>query len=504
MGLSWRYIFAVLGAIGMAIIYGQKVNLSIAINAMVNKTALMEIDSASHGDDEHEVEFNPDEMCYVPGGIQQYSISLSLSYNMYNRLGHLYLHKVDGPFLWTEQNKGLILGSYFWGYLVTQIPGGRIAELFSGKWVFLVAVLMSSLPTVLTPPAAYLGGFKLVIFMRIIEGFGGGLTFPAMNVLISKWAPSSEKSTLASIIYGVFFLCRNVIREQYCLYLLAGLALIWCVVWMIFVTDTPETHKFISESEKEFITSSHPPAKKGKKLTVPWKNIFTSVPFWGIIIAHFCNNFAWYMLLVELPVFMSDGLGFAIKENAGLSSVPFICNWLFSIVYSNRLDWARSKGYISTTNARKLSMGIASLIPSLCLIAVCLSGCNKTAVVTFMIVGTGFFGSMFAGVFSNHSDIASNYAGVLMGITNMIATIPGFVVPAVVGSLTHGTFGLAPWHLIFYTTSGILLLELGCMITPTMKLWDFKLWKCFCNSLPINNIMILILMTVCKEITGMN
>nr|XP_040577086.1 LOW QUALITY PROTEIN: sialin-like [Lepeophtheirus salmonis] len=451
MGLSWRYIFAVLGAIGMAIIYGQKVNLSVAINGMVNKTALMEIDSASHGDDEHEVEFNPDEMCYVPGGSNNTA--------------------EDGPFLWTEQNKGLILGSYFWGYLVTQIPGGRIAELFSGKWVFLVAVLMSSLPTVLTPPAAYLGGFKLVIFLRIIEGFGGGLTFPAMNVLISKWAPSSEKSTLASIIYGGTSLgtvlsipssglITSLLGWEWVFYLHGGLALIWCVVWMIFVTDTPETHKFISESEKEFITSSHPPAKKGKKLTVPWKNIFTSVPFWGIIIAHFCNNFAWYMLLVELPVFMSDGLGFAIKENAGLSSVPFICNWLFSIVYSNRLDWARSKGYISTTNARKLSMGIASLIPSLCLIAVCLSGCNKTAVVTFMIVGTGFFGSMFAGVFSNHSDIASNYAGVLMGITNMIATIPGFVVPAVVGALTHGTFGLAPWHLIFYTTSGILLLEL--------------------------------------------
>ena len=28
--------------------------------------------------------------------------------------------------------------------------------------------------------------------------------------------------------------------------------------------------------------------------------------------------------------------------------------------------------------------------------------------------------------------------GVLMGITNMAATIPGFLVPTVVGALTHG------------------------------------------------------------------
>ena len=30
------------------------------------------------------------------------------------------------------------------------------------------------------------------------------------------------------------------------------------------------------------------------------------------------------------------------------------------------------------------------------------------------------------------------FLGLLMGMTNMAATIPGFVVPALVGHLTHG------------------------------------------------------------------
>ena len=30
------------------------------------------------------------------------------------------------------------------------------------------------------------------------------------------------------------------------------------------------------------------------------------------------------------------------------------------------------------------------------------------------------------------------FLGLLMGMTNMAATIPGFVVPALVGNLTHG------------------------------------------------------------------
>ena len=38
----WRFVFALLGSVGMAIIYGLKVNLSVAIVAMVNQTAVKE------------------------------------------------------------------------------------------------------------------------------------------------------------------------------------------------------------------------------------------------------------------------------------------------------------------------------------------------------------------------------------------------------------------------------------------------------------------------------
>jgi hypothetical protein len=51
------------------------------------------------------------------------------------------------------------------------------------------------------------------------------------------------------------------------------------------------------------------------------------------------------------------------------------------------------------------------VVPAGCLLGVCFSGCDKTAVVALMIVATMFYGAMFSGVFSNHVDIASNFAG---------------------------------------------------------------------------------------------
>lgn len=39
-------------------------------------------------------------------------------------------------FSWTESEKQLILGSFFWGYIMTELPGGRLAELIGGHRVF--------------------------------------------------------------------------------------------------------------------------------------------------------------------------------------------------------------------------------------------------------------------------------------------------------------------------------------------------------------------------------
>ncbi|RVE39937.1 hypothetical protein evm_015413 [Chilo suppressalis] len=55
--------------------------------------------------------------------------------------------------------------------------------------------------TLLTPVMAQVH-YVAVIFMRIGEGIGGGVTFPAMHVLLSKWAPPAERSVMAALVYA--------------------------------------------------------------------------------------------------------------------------------------------------------------------------------------------------------------------------------------------------------------------------------------------------------------
>ena len=82
----------------------------------------------------------------------------------------------DGPFAWPEPVQGLVLGSYFWGYILTQIPGGRIAESYSAKWVIWGSVLVNVIFTILTPVAANIS-YIAVLVVRFIEGLGAVRSF---------------------------------------------------------------------------------------------------------------------------------------------------------------------------------------------------------------------------------------------------------------------------------------------------------------------------------------
>ena len=96
-------------------------------------------------------------------------------------------------------------------------------------------------------------------------------------------------------------------------YVQGSMASIWCILWVIIIYDSPHQHPWIHPDELQMFESSTDKYLR-QSLPVPWKDIFSSRPFWAIVIAHTCNNFGWYMLLVELPTYMKQILRFNISE----------------------------------------------------------------------------------------------------------------------------------------------------------------------------------------------
>lgn len=64
-------------------------------------------------------------------------------------------------------------------------------------------------------------------------------------------------------------------------------------------------------------------------------------------------------------------------------------------------------------------------------------GCERTGTTVLLILSIVVGGAIFVGHLTNQNDLAPNYAGILMGITNTPGTISAFVLPALVGALTE-------------------------------------------------------------------
>ena len=72
----------------------------------------------------------------------------------------------------------MVLGSFYYGYVALQIPGGWLALKVGGTRLFGLAVLMASVLTLLTPVAS-----RTSVVLLIIVRVGEGLVLVSLQLL---------------------------------------------------------------------------------------------------------------------------------------------------------------------------------------------------------------------------------------------------------------------------------------------------------------------------------
>lgn len=416
-----RYVVAGLAFLGFCNIYMLRVNLSVAIVAMTS--------NSTHAQDDGSVAVYPD-------------------------------------FTWDPQTQGFILGSFFYGYIFTQIPGGFLATKFGGKRIFLIGIAATSLLTLFTPFLTRTGtGF--LISTRILEGLFEGMTYPSIHAIWARWAPPLERSRLAAVAFsGSYFgtvmalplsgVLAQHMGWEWIFYVFGVIGLTWCFAWWWVVHDSPEEDRKITEQELEYLRTAIGVTQEESIMSPPWKSMMTSPAVWAIIVAHFAENWGFYTLLTGLPMFMKDILGYKLDQAGFLAAVPYL---LMAVIVQSAgvlADFARTKGRLTTTQVRKL-FTCGSYLCQTIFMTLTAALMVRGAAITCISLSLGCGGFAWAGFSVNHLDVAPQYAAILMGISNTIGTIPGIISPAVTGYIVQDKT-IDEWQYVFLITAAVYLI----------------------------------------------
>jgi ACS family sodium-dependent inorganic phosphate cotransporter len=346
---------------------------------------------------------------------------------------------------WSDTTKGLVMSSFFIGYMLFQIPGGWLANRFGGKITLGLALVIWSLMTILTPFAA-LASLPLLFAARIVMGLGEAATFPAGYNLISRWALPGERTRFVALLTsgipaGMLFalLTTGWLVTRYgwqsVFYVFGTVGLIFSAVWFLNVRNDPREHPKLSAEERALFDAQSP--QKAEHLKTPWGKFLRLPAFWALLINHFCSDWCFYVLMSWLPSYFRKSFNVSIASSGILSAAP----WLIVFVTMN-VGGVISDGLIrrgmSVTHVRKLIQCSGLILAAGFLLAAPYAQSTETALLV-MCLATAGLGLTGAGFSVNHFDIAPRHAAVLIGITNTAGQLPGIIGVAITGWLVDQT-----------------------------------------------------------------
>ncbi|XP_044581594.1 sialin-like isoform X1 [Cotesia glomerata] len=442
--LSCRNVLWILVFCGFAINYMLRINMNLAIVAMIiprAKAAAVAQCSAVYI-------VSPD-----------HSKNKSTDLSLFSTSSIVPNSSLEQLFDWDEYDQGLALGAYYWLHWLSQLPGGLLARRYGTKTVFglgnfVVAILGLSIPFV-THYHLY-----ALVTVRVLQGLISGVMWPAMHDMTAKWIPQNERSKFvsaymgssigAAITYPLCALIINLFNWEAAFYITSLLAIIWYCFWYFLVFDSPNIHPRISQAEQKYILEhTAGTVQTSSREKVPWKEILLSGPLWITAIGHWGGAWGFLTFMTQAPSYFNFVHGWNLKATGLFSGLPHILRMIVSYTYSIFSDWLLRTNRMSLKNVRKLANLVTSGGGAILTLGLAFSGCQPTLAILFMMTGTAVNGAVSAGTLANLVDLSPNFASVLLGLSGLLTGISGFISPLVVGILTNHKQTVEQWRLVF-------------------------------------------------------
>ena len=338
-----------------------------------------------------------------------------------------------------ERIEGMVMGAFYWGYGLSQVPGGFLAQRFGGRLMLIVSFTGWTIASFLTPRTATnaLG----MSAARVIVGIFQGFLIPSVHTVLSQWVLPNERAKATSLCTSGMYLGSAAaiqflpgLAAHYgdpsaIFRVVAGLGIAWLGLWFWFGEDVRHRDSLIPVSTGESVAKPAVDSTRKQQGPTPVKAILRHSAVWAIVVNNFAFHYSFYVVMNWMPTYFEALIGRKLDSIGIGKPVPYIVMFAMSNAGGWLGDWLIDAG-CSVATARK-SVNSAGFWFTVALLLLMPAARTVSQGLVILSLCLGACGLSRGGFSVNHMDIAPKYAGILMGISNTAGTLSGLIgVPA--------------------------------------------------------------------------
>jgi MFS family permease len=361
---------------------------------------------------------------------------------------------------------GVLLSAFFWVYAPGQLVAGWLTQRFGARFVLAAGLTVWSLATFAT---GLVGGFALILALRLAIGFGETAIFPCSAKIIAERARPDKRGAPNGVFVAAMALgpvagtlVGGLIVAAFgwrAIFLAFGIAsLVWLAPWL-------SLRKTAIEDRPDDLAAPS------------FVEIISRRDLWGVSIGHFTSAYALYFMLTWLPLYLVEARHFSLQQMAVTGSIVYaiyaasssIVGWGTDQLIAGGADESRLRKLTAMAGAGGVALAMllsAQQNISTNIVAICLAG-FFLGFQTPMVLAAG---QTLAG---------ASAGGRWMGVQNALGNISGIVAPILTGWVVD-TFGGYEWAFLFAASLSLVgLLAWAFVVGPLRQLsWPQSVGSC--------------------------
>ena len=284
------------------------------------------------------------------------SVAIAISYLDRQTLP-VAVHAISKDIPLSNEQFSTLQSAFLVSYAFMYAGGGKLSDVLGTKIGFTVIMIFWSLACV---SHAFAVSFGMLAMSRFLLGMGEGGSFPAATRAVAEWFTTRERASAMGIINAgtsagaviappMIALILGLMSWRWIFVISGTLGLMWTVWWRLsyFVPDSQHI-----ESQRV----------SGTVQTSPnWISLLRVREVWGLIIAKFLSDAAWYFYLFWLPKYLYDARGFDTKKVGAFAWIPYAAAGIGCLAGG----WFSSyliRRQFSVDVARKLALGLSAAV----------------------------------------------------------------------------------------------------------------------------------------------